>query len=394
VGRGHGGAAVTDDVAARVRDILQAYDAQGWHRTGTEVDAQSAAWLANTLVEMGAQPTLEEFAFERVEPLAANLQVDGQLIEGLPLFDAPALHGGSLEGPLGAQGSASPVGVMISTSPAPDPEYDAIRKNSAHQALVVITVGPAPGLQARNAGHYKQPFGVPVLQVGSHNLDLLLSAAESKTNARLAIEIRRVAAKSANVVVRIPGANGALAPIVVTTPRTGWWNCSGERGGGIACWFEVLRSALAEPYAREGMFIAFAGHELDFLGIQMFLERHPNMPAAAHAWVHFGANVGAARGAAIRLSASRAEDLEAGRAALERHDVGPVGGPPAGTVIGGESHVAAGLGGRCVALLGGNELFHLESDRWPDNNDVQQIVKQAAAFQALVRQLANEPGGP
>jgi hypothetical protein len=30
----------------RVAEILQAYDGQGDHRTGTEVDAASAEWLA------------------------------------------------------------------------------------------------------------------------------------------------------------------------------------------------------------------------------------------------------------------------------------------------------------------------------------------------------------
>ena len=384
---------MTTDMTARVSSILEAYDAQGWHRTGTTVDQESAAWFTRTLIGMGAQPVLDEFSLDRVEVVSAALEIDGRRVEGLPLFDAPDPPGGSVVGALGAAGSGTPIGLTITTSPAPDPAHDALRRDTGHQAIVAVTVGRAPGLQARNMGSVKGPFGAPFLQVGSEHQSALESAAEAGATATLTIETQRVPSQSANVVVRVPGADPALAPIVVSTPRTGWWNCSGERGGGIACWFELLRSALAEPYARDAIFVAFAGHELDFLGIAEYLKSRPDLPAAAHAWVHFGANVGAAQGAAIRVSASRGEDLAAARTALEAQGAGPVTSPEAGTVIGGESSVAARLGARCVALLGGNDLFHLESDRWPANNDVSQTVRQAAAFTGLARRLANEQDG-
>jgi hypothetical protein len=137
--------------------------------------------------------------------------------------------------------------------------------------------------------------------------------------------------------------------------------------------------------------VAFAGHELDHLGLDVFLERRPAMPTHAHAWLHFGANIGAVAGAAIRVAASTAEDLARARQALEAESVGTLTSPEAGTVIGGESSVVARLGARCVALLGGNDLFHLECDRWPANNDVPQIARQATAFSALARQLADTP---
>ena len=176
--------------------------------------------------------------------------------------------------------------------------------------------------------------------------------------------------------------------MVISTPTTGWWNCSGERGGGIACWLELLRAATAEPYARDAIFVAFSGHELGHLGLDAFLERRPQIPANAHVWVHFGANVGAAKGPAVRLSASTAADLDMARDAFEAEQVGPVESPQPGIVAGGESSVVAALGARCVALLGGNDLFHLESDRWPAANDVPLIARQARAFESVVRRMA------
>jgi hypothetical protein len=179
---------------------------------------------------------------------------------------------------------------------------------------------------------------------------------------------------------------------VVSTPRTGWWSCSGERGGGIACWLEVLSWAISEPHDRDILFAAFAGHELDHLGLDAFLDHRPGIAKSASAWVHFGANIGAANGPAIRLSASNSSDLERARAALEAAGAGTATSPAPGVVIGGESSVVAGLGARCISLLGGNNLFHYEADRWPTNNDVSQIARQATAFVSIVRDLATRDG--
>lgn len=373
----------------RIARALEQYDAQGWHRTGTPVDAASAAWFVETVREIGAAAALEEFAIDRVDPLVATVETQGRRIVGLPIFDALDLPDGTVRGALGPVGSGSPIGVIVLRSPAPDADFDALRREAGHRALVAVTVGPAPGLQARNAGAFADPFGVPVLQVGSEHESFLLAAAETGADATLSISTRRVPAQSANVVAHVAGRDPSLAPVVVSTPRTGWWNCAGERGGGIACWLELLRSAQEEPHQRDAIFVTFGGHELDFLGVQAFLERRPAMATDAHVWVHFGANIGAVEGAAIRVAASNAGDLAQARSALAAHSAGAVTSPEPGVVIGGESVVVAKLGARCVALLGGNDLFHFESDRWPRNNDVAQIARQASAFVALLRELAN-----
>jgi alanyl-tRNA synthetase len=43
------------------------------------------------------------------------------------------------------------------------------------------------------------------------------------------------AAEAFNVVATVAGQQTDLAPIVVITPRSGWWQCASERGGGLAC---------------------------------------------------------------------------------------------------------------------------------------------------------------
>ena len=46
-----------DALEQRVAAVIQAYDAQGNHRTGTEVDYASAEWLAEQVRQLGAEPS-------------------------------------------------------------------------------------------------------------------------------------------------------------------------------------------------------------------------------------------------------------------------------------------------------------------------------------------------
>src|SRR6516164_320529 len=55
----------TDSLEQRVANVLQAYDGQGNHRTGTEVDNVSARWLAKEAHQAGADVSLEPFSVSR-----------------------------------------------------------------------------------------------------------------------------------------------------------------------------------------------------------------------------------------------------------------------------------------------------------------------------------------
>lgn len=71
----------------RIGAIIHAYQEQGFHRTGTDVDRISGNWLADEVREIGLQPALEDFSLSRVDPVDASLVVNDRRMEGLPLFD-------------------------------------------------------------------------------------------------------------------------------------------------------------------------------------------------------------------------------------------------------------------------------------------------------------------
>jgi hypothetical protein len=89
----------------------------------------------------------------------------------------------------------------------------------------------------------------------------------------------------------------------VLTPRSGWWHCAGERGGGLAIWLEVARTADQLGLDRDLVFLATTGHELGFLGIKRYFDSDPDLARRAFAWIHLGANIGAA-GAQLMIRAS------------------------------------------------------------------------------------------
>lgn len=81
--------------------IVQAYDAQGHHRTGQLADLEDAGWLAREASALGASVAIEEFSIDRVEPATCHLEVDGRRIPGGPMFDAAFTGPDGVTGRLG-----------------------------------------------------------------------------------------------------------------------------------------------------------------------------------------------------------------------------------------------------------------------------------------------------
>jgi hypothetical protein len=172
------------------------------------------------------------------------------------------------------------------------------------------------------------------------------------------------------------------------TPRSGWYYCASERGGGLACWLEVLRRVRDARSARDILFVAFTGHEIGYRGIEVFLERQPDLVTSAKAWIYLGGNIGAAQGPAYRVQASD-DEMEA----TMTGSMGSVGLKidqriPRGTMPGGEAANVHRGGGRYVSIIGNSDLFHNTKDRWPDAVDVKALERFASAFTTVAKSLA------
>ena len=192
----------------------------------------------------------------------------------------------------------------------------ALRRHASLRGIVAVTTGGSPGLCPSNARSFAQPFGIPVLQVGSEHQAFLNQVAAGGTPVTLVASATRTPEQAFNVVATVTGRQPDLAPLAVMTPRSGWWHCASERGGGIACWIETLRAVSAARPARPVIFLASSGHELGHHGLDAFLRAHPELIKGARAWIHLGANIGAA-GGQMRLQASDDEMEASALRALE-----------------------------------------------------------------------------
>jgi hypothetical protein len=190
-----------------------------------------------------------------------------------------------------------------------------------------------------------------------------------------------------NVTATVRGARPELTPVVVITPRSGWWHCASERGGGIACWLETIRAAAGARSARTIEFVASSGHELGHLGLEAFIAERRALVKNAAAWVHLGANIGAA-GGRMRLQASDDQMEERAAAALARTSTPVADRVPRGTVPAGEARNIHIGGGRYVSLLGSGPYFHSLADRWPVSVDAPAIGRYATAVADLALTLA------
>jgi hypothetical protein len=369
--------------------IIAAYDGQGIHRTGTAVDDASAHWLAGEIKTIGATPALVPFSLDRIDVVAARAVVAGIAYEGLPRFDGPATAPNGLAGRLGPLGSGAEI-ALVATGARGDRSVEAARRGSGHRAMLHLTLGTPPGLTPINADDFTRPFGPPVLQLSNEHRGALERAAKARAEATLVIDTRRTPAEAFNVTARIAGRKPGLAPLVVMTPRSGWWHCASERGGGLVLLLEIMRAVQAAGPARSVIFTANSGHELGHLGLDRFIAAEPGLVKQAHCWIHLGANFATAVGPQVRLQASDEGLFDRARGVLRDRGVTPNVETPIGQRARGEARNIFDGRGRYVSLLGGSSLFHHLNDRWPHAVDVEKTAKLASAFSALAVGLAGE----
>lgn len=368
---------------ARIARVVEAYDAQGWHRTATDVDSESAKWLVDQLRIAGLDARTEDYPFERLVPTAAFIELGTTRIDGLQMFDAPPTPPEGVTGRLGED-----IALVVGPPGGPFAPLAEARLSGA-KAVLYVTTGQQPGLAPRNAEAFRHPFGPPVLQIASEHREVLEFARSANARVHITAVARRESTVASNVVATVLGSAPALPPIGVMTPRSGWWNCASERGGGIAAFLEVARAIAALRSFRTVEFVASTGHELGHWGLEEYLAARPGLAANASLWVHFGASVGAAITPQPRAFAS-SDDLEVALRARLATAAAPM--PlfaPRGTEPGGESREIHRVRGNYLSVLGSSGVFHLEADRWPHAVSIPTIAAIARATAGLVTDFAN-----
>jgi len=380
------GKIVPSDSLRRIAKVISDYEAQGYHRTATAVDEESGRWLADQVHKAGLAASLEPFPVNRVDLQSCACTVANRRIEGIPLFDANFTPAEGIRGRLGALDSDAEIGwaIVPTRRDSPDP-FDQERRANRHGAIIAVTKGNSPGLCPRNADSFLKSFGPPVLQVSSVEKQWLEGHARRGSEVRVVAHVTRTKAMALNVTAELKGTDSMLPPVVVMTPRSGWYWCGSERGAGIACWLEIIRGMATSRTRHSVLFVASSGHELGHLGIDAFIARRAGIVKNALAWLHLGANIGAATDSSDALL--KASDPEIDRAVTNALK-------SAGIQVRerkeskGEVDVVHRGGGRYASVMCRNKLFHNIADHGSQATSPAVVEQYGLALTAVTRSIA------
>lgn len=286
--------AATDPLAgsALYADV-KTYVGLGEHRTGTAGDEATSAWMEQALRAAGYAVERQGFDYPVFELKRADLTLGEARIEGFPYWTPKVTPDGGLEGPLALVARPGQI-ALVDLAPgagagldAPPPKEisDAVARGAS--GVVAITETPLGELAALNRNPKAAPWSAPVLLVAGREGQALKAAAAAGQTVVVRLEGRTVVRSAHNIVGRRKRSGKEL---VVSTPKSGWFHCAGERGSGIAIWLGLARW-LAAASDHNLTVVAASGHEFDGYGAHLFTQTLAPKPADTKLWLALGANV-------------------------------------------------------------------------------------------------------
>jgi hypothetical protein len=284
------------DGAAMYREVVE-YDNFGEHRVGGPADDATTEWLSRKLADGGLAVTRQPFSYPLYTPIVSAIDLGTARIETFPAWP-PASTGPDGLKALLAPASADDLSgkiALIDFAYGPGAAWSArglggeVMAALARGAVaaIVITEGPTGGVIALNAEPEKFAWPKPVVIAAGKDRDVLSAAAATLQEVMLTSTGQvKTDAVADNVVGR---RSGTGKTVVITTPKSGWFNCAGERGTGIALFLEAARWLVRETDC-DLLFGCSSGHEIDYMGSHLFMKE--NAPAArdTRLWLHIGAN--------------------------------------------------------------------------------------------------------
>ncbi len=365
-----------------------AYEGMGVHRTGREADSSATWWMMQELVKVGVDADRQTFRFPRVEIHESSIRFGGWDIPAEPTYDGAFTDHQGVSGVLRTDSGA---GIVLMELGPERPErmaagiytsFELARQDGA-SGIILVMGDPDGEIVLRNAERPLEPIALPVLQVSPLDAEPLIDAVGSEVT--MIVDGGRVDAPADNVVASVPGADAEAAPVVLMTPKSGWYTCAAERATGIAVWIEVAGRIAARPGRRTLNLVASSGHELHHLGLEHYIAALGESAREVHAWVHLGASIGA-RDGTPRYAASDDECFRIATEALaaqgierEAFAVGSAGF--------GEARNVGEIDGRFVSLLGGHPYFHSPQDVFERCVDLELVERHVDAVEQIVRRL-------
>jgi hypothetical protein len=390
---------------------LVTYADFGVHRTGTAVDTRTSRWIGRELRALGYRVERQLFTFPAFRARAVSLAVGDARPEVMPFYYSGATGRVGITAPLVDVGFGTPAefraadvegGIALVQVPHPAP--------GAHQSLepalgqarangavgVVAALGaPANELFGVNADARTGLCDLPVVVVGRDDGAALRSRAGQ--DARLVLDAAVEPGTTANVVGVLPGRSGRT--VIVGTPMNGWFRAATERGTGVGTFLTLARHFAATPPEHTLVFVATAGHEVGFLGLERFLADNPDLVEPAVAYVHLGASLAArhqtevagqihstGRADPLRVLITSENPLLQALTQAAFAPAQPIVSVPPAAGQSGEQQFAYEAGIPIVSISGTFLWFHTARDL-PDTTDATLLDPVVQGFRTVIEQL-------
>jgi hypothetical protein len=282
-----------------VMRILERYDSFGDKASGGPGDTACGEWLEGELKALGyacARQAFDAPAFEGEARLTCGSATAALIPQAIV---RPTPRSG-VTGPLSIAGrGAAGGGVALVVLPyarwstikgEPERRVRAAIAAGA-EAVVLVTTGPTREAVALNAPLEPALFDRPVAILAPKDAGPFVEAAQSGASANLVIEGRAFRRPAFNLTARLD--RGPEKTLVISTPRSGWFGCAGERGSGLAAWLLLARWAAGARLPVNLTLVATSGHEYEYAGGELYIAQMAPKPAETALWVHVGANAAA-----------------------------------------------------------------------------------------------------
>ncbi len=296
-------APAVEDLASVAADLRRYVDL-GIKQAGGEGDNACGAWLAAELEHAGFAVERQYFSVPYFDPGRCELSCGAARATVWPQPIVVPTPVGGVAGPIvrvDADGNAAaPLAGALALVDLPHGRWstalaprirgpiDAAFAAGA-RAVIAVTNGPTGQVIALNTDGRRPLFTGPVALLAPDDAAPLLAAAARGEHAVLHLTGRGGRRPAFNLVGRLDRGLGRW--LVVSTPRSGWFACAGERGGGIAAWLALLRWASQAVRDHDLAFICNSGHEYEYLGAEEMLATAVPRPEATAFWLHLGANL-------------------------------------------------------------------------------------------------------
>ncbi len=295
-----------DETVASVARDLARYIGFGSKQSGGPGDRDCGEWLEQELAANGFATARQSFSVPWFETATAELSTGGARAALWPQPIVRTTGADGVSAPLvrvDASGNSGrplrgaialvdlPFGRWSAMSwPAVKTPVDAAFAGGA-SACVIVTNGPSGKVIALNTDGRAPLYDGPIALLAPEDAAPFFAAASAGADARLVISGKGGRREAFNLIGRLDRGRGKW--LVVSTPRSGWFTCAGERGGGIAAWLHLARWAGRALPRHDLAFVCNSGHEYQHLGAEELLGRLAPRPGETAFWLHLGANLAA-----------------------------------------------------------------------------------------------------